>query len=112
MTATTTSAISATGSETRNTQRQSALSAIQPPVVGPRIEATPNTAPVRPCQRPRSDGGTRSPIVAIASGISAPAPRPWIARARMSCVIEPAVAPTTPPAMNSTMPAMKKRRRP
>ena len=80
-TATMTSAISATGSETMNTQRQFALSAIQPPVVGPRIDARPNTAPVRPCQRPRSDGGTRSPIDAMASGISAPAPMPWMPRA-------------------------------
>ena len=85
---TTTSAISPTGSETKKTQRQSALSAIQPPVSGPSTEPTPKTAPVRPCQRPRSDGGTRSPITAIASGISAPAPRPWTARARISCVIE------------------------
>jgi hypothetical protein len=54
----------------------------------------------------------RSPITAIASGISAPAPRPWIARATISCVIEPAVPPTTAPAMNTTIPIAKKGRRP
>ena len=110
--ATTASAISPTGSETKNTQRQSALSAIQPPVVGPITDAKPNTAPVRPCHLPRSDGGIRSPIVATASGISAPAPRPWIARAITSCVIESAMPPTTAPIMKITMPATKNGRRP
>ena len=76
------------------------------------MEARPNTAPVRPCHFPRSDGGIRSPITAIASGISAPAPRPWIARATISCVIEPAVPPTTAPAMKTTMPIAKNGRRP
>jgi hypothetical protein len=88
------------------------LSAIQPPVAGPSTEARPNAAPVKPCQRPRSEAGTRSPIVAIASGIIAPAPRPWTARATISCVIEPALAPTTLPTMKIAIPVAKKRRRP
>ena len=50
--------------------------------------------------------------MAIASGMSAPAPSPWIPRASTSWVIDCAVAPTTPPAMNSTIPQMKNSRRP
>jgi hypothetical protein len=109
---TTTSATSPIGSETKNTQRQSAWSEIQPPVVGPMIDAKPKTAPVRPCQRPRSAGGMRSPIVATASGISAPAPRPWTARPATSWVIVPAVPQITAPSMKMTMPATKNGRRP
>ncbi len=108
----TASAISATGIEARNTQRQLVWSTIQPPVNGPSTDASPNVAPVSPCQRPRSDGGTRSPITITASGISAPAPRPWIARATISWVIESAIAPTTPPATNTRIPSTKKGRRP
>ena len=109
---TTTSAMRPTGSETKKTQRQSVWSAIQPPVSGPSTEPTPKTAPVRPCQRPRSDGGTRSPITAIASGIRAPAPSPCTARARISCVIELAVPPMTAPVMKIRIPATKNGRRP
>ena len=112
MATTTASAISPTGSETKNTQRQSAWSEIQPPVVGPITDAKPNTAPVRPCQRPRSEGGIRSPIVATASGISAPAPRPWTARPITSWVIEPDMPQITAPAMKITIPATKNGRRP
>ena len=112
MASTTISASTPTGSDTKNTQRQSVWSAIQPPVSGPRMEASPNTAPVSPCHLPRSDGGIRSPITAIASGIRAPAPSPWIARATISCVIEVAVPPTTAPAMKMTIPSAKNGRRP
>ena len=112
MAATTASAMTPTGSETKNTQRQSAWSEIQPPVVGPITDAKPKTAPVRPCQRPRSDGGMRSPIVATASGISAPAPRPWTARPVDELGHRAGEAADHGAAMKMRMPATKKRRRP
>jgi hypothetical protein len=75
--------------------RQLALSEIQPPVAGPTTEATPKTAPVSPCHFPRSRGAIRSPITAIASGIRPPAPSPWIARPRISTVMDGARPLTT-----------------
>ena len=44
--------------------------------------------------------------------MSAPAPRPWIARATISCVIDVAVPPTIAPAMNTTIPMAKNGLRP
>ncbi len=48
----------------------------------------------------------------IASGISAPAPTPWTARAAISMPIEVEAAPSTAPAMKTTSPMVKNSRRP
>ena len=45
----------------------------------------PKTAPKRPWYLPRSAGVNRSPMTASAIGKSAPAPRPWMPRNRISC---------------------------
>ncbi len=73
---TTTSARPPTGRLTRKTQRQLALSTMKPPTAGPMIDAAANTAPIRPCQRPRSRGGTMFPITASDSGNTPPPPTP------------------------------------
>ena len=57
---------------------------IQPPRAGPTIEASPKTAIITPCQRPRSAGLKMSPMMAMAMGMIAPAPRPCTARNRIS----------------------------
>ena len=69
-----------------------ALSTMNPPTAGPMIDAAAKTAPIRPCQRPRSRGGTMLPITASESGNRPPAPIPWIARKTTSCVISCASA--------------------
>ena len=60
---------------------------MKPPTAGPMIDDAAKTAPISPCQRPRSRGGTMLPITASDSGKSPPAPIPWIARKTTSCVI-------------------------
>ena len=60
---------------------------MKPPTAGPMIEDAAKTAPISPCQRPRSRAGTIEPITASESGKSPPAPMPWIARNTISCVI-------------------------
>ena len=84
----TTSATPPTGRLTRKTQRQLALSTMKPPTAGPMIDDAAKTAPISPCQRPRSRGGTMLPITASESGKSPPAPMPCTARKRTSCVID------------------------
>ena len=76
----TTSATPPTGRLTRKTQRQLALSTMKPPTAGPMIDDAAKTAPISPCQRPRSRGGTMLPITASESGKSPPAPMPCTAR--------------------------------
>jgi hypothetical protein len=45
-------------------------------------------------------------------GMMAPAPRPWIARKTISCVIEPAAPHIAEPARKIATPARYNRRRP
>jgi hypothetical protein len=75
------------GRFTRKTQRHVVLSTMNPPSAGPAMDAAANTAPKRPCHRPRSRGGTMFPITASDSGNRPPAPTPWIARKTTSSVI-------------------------
>ena len=65
---------------------------MKPPTAGPMIDDAAKTAPISPCQRPRSRGGTIAPITASESGKRPPAPMPWIARKTISSVI-PCAAP-------------------
>ena len=83
----TTSATPPTGRLTRKIQRQLALSTMKPPTAGPMIDDAAKTAPISPCQRPRSRGGTMLPITASESGKRPPAPIPCTARKTTSCVI-------------------------
>ena len=84
----TTSASPPTGRLTKKTQRQLALSTMKPPTAGPMIDEAAKTAPISPCHRPRSRGGTILPITASESGNRPPAPTPWTARKTTSCVID------------------------
>ena len=56
-------------------------------MAGPMRNATPNIAPKKPWYLPRSDGAKMSPMIASATGNSAPAPRPWSPRKAMNCHI-------------------------
>ena len=75
------------GRLTKKIQCQLTLSVRTPPRNGPTRKAMPKTAPNRPWYLPRSAGVNRSPITASEMGKSAPAPRPWMARKRISCHI-------------------------
>ena len=77
-----------TGRLTRKTQRQLALSTMNPPIAGPMIDDAANTAPIKPCHLPRSRGGTMFPITASDSGKRPPAPIPCTARKMTSWVID------------------------
>ena len=65
-----------------------------------------------PCHLPRSAGGKRSPMRAMAIGIIAPPPRPWMARKRMSWVMFWLVPESAEPSRKRAMPPMKKILRP
>ena len=84
---TTTNTIAPIGRLKKKTHGQPTVSVRRPPIAGPIRTDRPNTAPNSPWYLPRSDGEKRSPITASAIGNSAPAPRPWIPRARDSCHI-------------------------
>ena len=61
---------------------------MNPPSSGPATDATPKTDPIRPMYRPRSRGGTMSPMIACAPTIKPPAPIPCSARKPISCPID------------------------
>ena len=86
-----------------NAQRHPGPSVSQPPSRGPATEDTANTAPMKPMYLPRSRAGTTSAMDACARIIRPPPPRPCTTRAAMSQLMEPAAAPITDPAMNSTI---------
>ena len=67
------------------------------------IDDAAKTAPISPCQRPRSRGGTMLPITASESGKSPPAPMPWTARKTTSCVIVCARPQSAEPSRKTTI---------
>ena len=77
-----------------------------PPSSGPPIMASDMTATKYPWKRPRSRGGTRSPMIAITLTISPPAPRPCTARnaisSAMLCDSPDSTEPTRKTAMANT----------
>jgi len=72
------------------------------------IDDAAKTAPINPCQRPRSRGGTMFPITASERGNRPPAPIPCTARKSTSCVIVVAAPQSAEPRRNTTI-ANKKR---
>ena len=76
-----------TGMFTSNTQRQLQWSVMNPPAVGPTMDARPNTAPKRPCARALCVGGKRSPMTVNTVAKSTPPKMPWMPRKTMSCVM-------------------------
>jgi hypothetical protein len=108
----TTSATPPTGRLTRKIQRQLALSTMKPPIAGPMIDDAAKTAPIRPCQRPRSRGGTMLPITASESGKRPPAPMPCTARKTTSWVIVVARPQRAEPSRKTTIAKRKRFLRP
>ena len=73
---------------------------------GPATNAMPNTAPKRPWYLPRSCGVNRSPMIASATGNSAPAPMPWMPRNRISIAMFWLRPDKAEPIRKITMPIM------
>src|ERR1700730_11183934 len=71
---------------TSNTHLQLQWSVMNPPAVGPTIEARPNTPPNNPCARARWAGAKRSPMTVKTVANSTPPKMPWMPRATISCV--------------------------
>ncbi len=94
----------ATGTFTKNTQRQPMESVMSPPTTGPMTELIPKTAPVKPWYRPRSRGEKMSPMVEKAMLMSAPPPMPCRARKAMSCGMFCERPLRTLASVNTTMP--------
>ena len=93
-------------------QRQPGPSVKNPPSSGPATEDTAKTPPMMPMYFPRSRAGTTSAMAAWDRIISPPPPSPWTTRATMSTSMVPARAPTTDPAMKTTMAAISRGLRP
>ena len=67
----------------------------------------PNTAPNRPWYLPRSCGVNMSPMIASATGNSAPAPTPWMPRNTISIAMFWLRPDSAEPIRKITMPSMK-----
>ena len=77
------------------------------PIAGPTTAHAPQTPEKSPWILARCSLSKMSPTIVNAIGWTAPAPRPWIVRKRMSCVIEPAKPHSIEPPTNSARPVMK-----
>ena len=100
------------GRLTKKIQCQPIVSVMIPPMAGPMTELRPNTAPKKPWYLPRSDGAKMSPMIASATGNSAPAPRPWMPRNRMNCHISCDSPHSAEPTRKIETPMRKMGRRP
>ncbi len=74
-----------------------------PPASGPATMATAIIAAMYPWYRPRSRGGTRSPMIAIAPTSNPPAPSPCNARNPISCPMVCAAPDSAEPARKTTI---------
>jgi hypothetical protein len=93
-------------------QRQPGPSVKNPPSSGPATLETPNTAPNMPWYFPRSRGGMMSPMMASASAMSPPPPRPCTARPPMSISIDCAAPAMSEPSRKMMMASWNIGRRP
>jgi hypothetical protein len=93
-----------TGMLISNTQRQPTVDVMRPPTAGPKIADTPQTAENNPWTRARWRGSKMSPAIVNEIGWTAPAPRPWIARNRMSCSIDCEKPHSAEPTTNTVRP--------
>ena len=71
------------------------------------MKATGIIAPIIDCRRPRSLGGTSTPMIESAPTISPPAPSPWTARNAMSWPMSCDSPASTEPTRKSAIAAMK-----
>ena len=76
------------------------------------MDATPQTPLKSACVRARSASVYNSPTIVMLSGMIAPVPRPWMARAMMSAVIDVAAPDSIEPTRKMAMPVRYIRRRP
>ncbi len=81
-------------------------------MAGPMRNAIPNIAPKKPWYLPRSEGAKMSPMMASATGNSAPAPRPCSPRKAMNCHISWAMPQSAEPIRKMLTPSRKMDRRP
>ena len=72
---------------------------------GPTTAEIPQTAPKSPCTRARVSSSKMSPIMVMATGCTAPAPRPGKVRKRISAPMLCEVPASTLPNRNRKMPA-------
>ena len=100
-------AIRPTGAFTKKTQRQPTVVVMMLPMAGPTTAAAPHTPEKRPWILARCSLSKTSPTIVKAMGWTAPAPRPWIVRKRISRVIELAKPDSIDPPMKSASPARK-----
>ena len=80
------------------------MSVTYPPTSGPAMEATPNTPLNIAWMRARSASVYSSPTIVMLSGMIAPAPSPWTARAAMSTAIEVAAPDEADPTRKMATP--------
>ena len=85
---------------------------MHPPTSGPATVATAITAAMYPWYRPRSRGGTRSPMIAIAPTSRPPAPSPCSARNPISCAMLCAAPDSAEPIRKITIEVRKMLLRP
>ena len=101
-----------TGAFTKKTQRQPIVVVMMLPMAGPTTAEAPQTPEKRPWILARCSLSKTSPRIVNEIGWTAPAPRPWIARKRISCVIEPAKPHSIEPPTKRASPVMKMGLRP
>ena len=90
------------GTPIRKHQRQPSqdVSTRTPPISGPAMVPTPNTAPKMPAYRPSSRGGIMAAMTIVASAVMPPAPMPWMTRLSSSTSTFGVKPATSEPATN------------
>ncbi len=104
---------SATGTLSRNAQRQLNSPVSSPPISAPAVNPPESSAPLRPSARARS-GPSGNTVVSreSAAGVAIAAANPCSTRAVSSVPGRSATPPSSDAAVSSTSPARKSRRRP
>ena len=105
-------ASAAAGSCARNTARQPKLPVSHPPATGPSAAARVKQPAIQAWKRPRSRGGTASPMIAMVRVLRPPPAAPCSSLPASSQPKEPAVAATALPAACRPSETSSSRRRP
>ncbi|KRB75611.1 hypothetical protein ASE03_16895 [Kitasatospora sp. Root187] len=96
-----------TGMLIQKIHSQSSPSTTAPPTTGPSAIARPLTADQRPSAKLRIFSGTALESRVSESGMTAAAPKPWIARAAINWPLVSASPQPIEESVNSTMPSVK-----
>ncbi len=78
---------------------------MKPPAAGPTTAEIPHTAPKSPWMRARVSNSKMSPTMVMATGCTAPAPRPWIVLKKMRAAMLCEVPASTLPSRKRKIPA-------